>query len=179
MIVERGEMGMVHLYCGEGKGKTTAAAGLALRMAGTGGHVLFVQFYKNGNSSEVTALNCLDTVRTLNSGTAHRRFSNMDEKERRQAQQDYDQLLRDAIAASCEGIDLLVQDEVVSACNHKSVSEEMLLDFLRTRPAPLEVVLTGRDPSAKLLEQADYVTEIRKIRHPYDRGVRARRGIEF
>ena len=70
-------------------------------------------------------------------------------------------------------------DEVVSACNHGTVEEGRLLRFLQQKPAGLEVVLTGRDPSDRLMALADYVTQMQKVRHPFDRGVAARRGIEF
>ena len=173
------QIGLIHLYCGDGKGKTTAAAGQALRMAGAGGQVLFVQFFKTGASCEVQALRQMEGVRTLHSATPHHRFSKMDEQERSQAREDDRALLSDALTQAREGVDLLVLDEAVSACNRAIISEEMLLEFLRTKPEHLEVVLTGRDPSGALLSLADYVTEMRKIKHPYDRGVRARRGIEF
>ena len=78
-----------------------------------------------------------------------------------------------------DGAALLVLDEAVSACRHGIIPQEELLRFLDTRPEGLEVVLTGRDPAPELLELADYVTEMRKIRHPYDRGIRARKGVEF
>ncbi|MGN0967694.1 MAG: cob(I)yrinic acid a,c-diamide adenosyltransferase [Oscillospiraceae bacterium] len=177
--MEQEQIGLIHLYCGDGKGKTTAAAGLSLRAAGAGKRVLFVQFFKNGNSCEVKALNQMETVRTMHSAIPHHRFSKMDEQERVQARDDYRRLLDDALAAAREDVNLLVLDEVISACNHEIISEETLLEFLRTKPECLEVVLTGRDPSDALLSLADYVTEMRKIKHPYDRGVRARRGIEF
>ena len=173
------QTGLIHLYCGDGKGKTTAAAGLSLRAAGAGKHVLFVQFFKTGNSSEIRPLKQLNTVRTLHSEIPHHRFSKMDEAERVQARDDYRRLLQEALAEARGDVDLLVLDEAVSACNREIISEETLLDFLHTKPERLEVVLTGRNPSDALLSLADYVTEMRKIKHPYDRGVRARRGIEF
>lgn len=177
--MEQEQKGLIHLYCGDGKGKTTAAAGLSIRMAGAGRRVLFVQFFKNGNSSEVKSLKQLETVRTMHSEIPHHRFSRMDEQERVQAQDDYRKLLRDALETAGKDLDLLVLDEVISACNHKIVPEEELVDFLRTKPERLEVVLTGRNPSAALLAAADYVTEMRKVKHPYDQGVRARWGVEF
>ena len=77
------------------------------------------------------------------------------------------------------GYDLLVLDEAVSACTRGVIPESELLDFLKNRPAGLEVVITGRDPSDRLMEAADYITEMKKLRHPYDRGINARLGIEF
>ena len=73
----------------------------------------------------------------------------------------------------------MLLDEAVAACNHGLIEEATLIDFLRGRPKALEVVLTGRDPSQHLLDAADYVTEMRKCKHPFERGITARRGIEF
>ena len=81
-------------------------------------------------------------------------------------------------AAAAEA-DLLILDEIVSACNRGVVPETLVTDFLRNKPLGLEVVLTGRNPSPALTELADYITEMRKLRHPYDRGVAARKGVEY
>ena len=171
--------GLVHLYCGDGKGKTTAAAGLALRASGAGRRVIFTQFFKDGSSSEIAALSRLPGVEVRFCAAKHGFFRDMDEDGRRRAAEDYSKLLRDAAREAFDGADLLVLDEAVSACNHGMISEEEVLRLLRERPEGLEVVLTGRDPSPALLEAADYVTEMKKLRHPYDRGILARRGVEF
>lgn len=171
--------GLIHLYCGDGKGKTTAAAGLALRAAGAGRRVLFVQFFKNGDSSELGPLRALDNVAVAVSDRRHGFFRHMDAAERETAAADYSALFSDALRIAREGADLLVLDEAVSACNHGMISETELLRFLREKPEGLEVVLTGRAPSPALLSAADYVTEMKKIKHPYDRGIPARKGIEF
>ena len=171
--------GLVHIYCGDGKGKTTAAVGLAVRAAGARRRVLLAQFFKNGDSSELAVLRALENVRVLICETRHGFWAGMDEAGRARARRDYSSLLRSTLEAARRGVDLLILDEVISACNHGAVDEQLLLDFLRGKPAELEVVLTGRSPPAALLERADYVTEMKKLRHPYDRGVGARRGIEF
>ena len=171
--------GLIHLYCGDGKGKTTAAAGLALRAAGAGRRVLFVQFFKNGDSSELVPLRALANVAVSVSDRRHGFFKHMDTAEQEAAASDYSALLTDALRAAREGVELLVLDEAVSACNHGMISETQLLRFLREKPEGLEVVLTGRNPSPALLSAADYVTEMKKIKHPYDRGIPARKGIEF
>ena len=170
--------GLVHLYCGDGKGKITAATGLAVRAAGAGKKVVFTQFFKNGNSSEVKSLKQLKGITTLHCKTIPGRFKNMTPGQQAQAKADYSELLTEAIKTA-ENADLLVLDDAVSACNHGIIEEKVLLDFLIDRPEGLEVVLTGRNPSRQLLELADYVSEIRKIKHPFEKGIRARRGIEF
>lgn len=171
-------MGLIHIYCGDGKGKTTASVGLAVRMAGAGKRVVFTQFFKNGNSSEVKMLKQCEGVRTMHCKTVPGRFSQMDESAREQARADYGALL-ETVLDEAKTADLLVLDEVISACNNGTVFEERVAEFLRTKPEGLEVVLTGRNPSDKLLELADYVTEMKKIKHPYDKGIKARHGVEF
>lgn len=170
--------GLIHLYCGDGKGKTTAAVGLAVRASGAGKRVLFTQFFKDGSSSEVLRLRELPGVTTLHARTVKGFYHNMTPEQRGQAAQDYTALFRQVTQAAREA-DVLILDEIVSACNRGVVPEELVVDFLRSKPQPLEVVLTGRNPSAALMELADYITEMRKLRHPFDRGIAAREGIEF
>ena len=100
------------------------------------------------------------------------------EEQREQARKDYTALFRQVTAAAAEA-DLLILDEIVSACNRGVVPETLVTTFLRSKPTELEVVLTGRDPSPALMELADYITEMRKLRHPFDQGIPARKGIEF
>lgn len=170
--------GLIHLYCGDGKGKTTAALGLTLRAAGAGKQVVFTQFFKDGSSSEMEPLAALPGVRVFHADTVRGFYRNMTPSQREQAGKDYTALFRRVTQAAQEA-DLLILDEIVSACNRGVVPEKLVTDFLREKPAWLEVVLTGRNPSAALLELADYVTEMRKLRHPFDRGIGARKGIEF
>lgn len=171
--------GLIHIYCGEGKGKTSAALGLALRAAGAGMKVLFVQFLKDGSSSEISMLQRLG-IETACCPDIRKFVFQMTEAERLQAGEEYSRLLSAAVSRCREeGFGLLVLDEVLPACRLGLVPEEALMDFLRSKPSELEVVLTGREPSPALLELADYVTEMKKLRHPYDRGIQARKGIEF
>ena len=170
--------GLIHLYCGEGKGKTTAAMGLALRAAGAGKRVLVLQFFKDGSSSEVQALGRFDNVEIV----AHRRqfgfFWTLSDQEKREAAAYYSGILEEVMAKSGD-YDLLVLDEAMSACTNRVIDEGRLLALLADKPEGLEVVLTGRDPSQTMIDRADYVTEMKKIKHPFDRGVPARRGVEF
>lgn len=170
--------GLIHIYCGDGKGKTTAAVGLAVRAAGAGKKVVFTQFFKDGSSSEIKVLQDVENIRIMHCKTVRGFWRRMDDIQKARASEDYTRLLADVIAASVDA-DLLVLDEIVSACNHGTVAETAVIDFLDSKPENLEVVLTGRNPSEALLSLADYVTEMRKIKHPYDRGITARKGIEF
>ena len=170
--------GLIHIYCGDGKGKTTAAVGLAVRAAGAGMRVLFTQFFKDGSSSEVRILEKLENIQSIHCKTVPGRFKNMTEEQKAQARADYSQLL-ETVLTEAQTADLLVLDEAISACNNGTIREERIQQFLRTKQEGLEVVLTGRNPSAELLELADYVTEMKKRKHPFDKGIPARHGVEF
>ncbi len=170
--------GCVHIYCGDGKGKTTASVGLAVRAAGAGKAVLFTQFLKPGTSSEIGVLKAIPGVTVLCDQTPFGFYRNMTPAQRIQAASAYAKLLETALSQA-KDCGVLILDEVIPACRHGLVDGEVLLDFLTHRPAALEVVLTGRNPSPELLALADYVTEMRKCRHPFDRGIPARLGVEF
>ena len=168
---------MIHLYCGDGKGKTTAAVGLAVRAAGSGMRVLFVQFFKSGKSSEVTALEKLGVV-TAHPGVHYGRYKSLDEERKAEVRDSYGELLNDVIAHAAE-YDLIVLDEAVSTYGYAMINREQLMEFLRQEGSRREIVLTGRDPLPELTDAADYVTEMKKVKHPFDGGIAARQGIEY
>ena len=161
------EKARIHIYCGDGKGKTTCAFGLALRCAGTGAQVRIAQFLKSGDSGEVTAMQQFDNVELLRAKQGSKFTFQMNAAEKAQAARDHTQLLR-----------MLVLDEIMAACTTGMVDTDELVSLIQARPPELEVVLTGRNPPQALLDLADYITEMKKIRHPYDKGITARRGIE-
>lgn len=169
---------MIHLYYGDGKGKTTAAVGLAVRAAGSGMRVLFVQFFKDGSSSEVGALSSLPGVETRNQAAHFGRCRTMTDAQRAETYRQYDVMLRDVIDRAAE-YDLIVLDEAVSAYRYGMLPRDVTLAFLDAEGQKREIVLTGRDPAQELVELADYATEMRKEKHPFDRGVFARKGIEY
>lgn len=170
----------IHIYCGDGKGKSTAAMGLALRAAGSGKKVLVTQFLKDGSSSELKILRDLPNVWVLTCEEKFGFFWNMTEEQKAGAKKAYEGLFDEAVRVALrEEVFLLVMDEFVAAYNHGMVDRERALGFLKGRPEGLEVVLTGREPAAELVELADYVSEIQKRKHPFDKGVAARKGIEM
>ncbi len=171
--------GLIHIYCGDGKGKTTAAAGLSLRAAGAGKRVVFSQFLKDGCSSEIGVLKEIENIDICVCCKPHGFFINMSDTEREETKCDFSELLSIVLAKAKKGADLLILDEIISSCNLGIVSEKAVAEFLKNKPQELEVVLTGRDPSDELLSIADYVTEMKKIKHPFDNGTPARKGIEF
>ena len=171
--------GLVHLYCGDGKGKTTAAVGLAVRHSGRGGKVVFAQFLKDGTSGECRVLAKLGV--TILAANPVGKFSfRMTEEEKAETAAALGRTFDAATGfAVRERATLLVLDEICAAVNCGFLPEKTLTEFLESRPDSLEVVLTGRDPSENLQVHADYITEMKKRRHPFDEGVAAREGIEF
>lgn len=171
------EQGLMHIYCGDGKGKTTCAMGLALRCAGTGGKVRIAQFLKGGATGEVEALRHLPNVEVLRAKQGTKFTFQMNEEEREQSRHDH-KILLDRAFSHAQDLRMLVLDEIMAACSTGMIEEAHLLELIANRPKQLELVLTGRNPSPQLLALADYVTEMKKVRHPYDRGIAARIGIE-
>ncbi len=169
------DKGLVHLYCGNGKGKTTAAMGLALRALGQGMQVVVVQFLKNGTSGELEPLKKLGA--TVYSGKPGAKFTfQMNAEEKAQATQENNARLAEALQQPC---DLLILDEICAARNSGMVDEALAKQAVLERPQHREVVLTGRNPEAWMVEAADYITEMQPRRHPYEQGIPARKGIEF
>lgn len=170
--------GLIHIYCGDGKGKTTAAMGLAIRAAGSGRRVLILQFLKDGRSSEFASIAHVPNIEVI---PQTRRFGftwTLSEEEKAQARDYNTALLEDAFARAGD-FGLLVLDEALGACTSGMIDEARLLALLGEKPGELEVVLTGRGPSQALLDAAGYVTEMVKRKHPFDQGTPAREGIEF
>ncbi len=174
------ERGMIHLYCGDGKGKTTAAMGLAVRFAGCGYPVVVAQFQKTVPSGECGLIDGVPGVTLLRLDSDIKGFSwEFTEEERTRRTAEHAALFARAVAACPEGKCLLVLDEMVSALNTGLMDREPVLAFLREKPQEMEVVLTGRDPEPALCALADYITEMRMVKHPMQQGVMARRGVEF
>jgi adenosylcobyric acid synthase len=172
--------GLIHLYTGDGKGKTTAALGLALRAVGRGRHVVIAQFLKGRATGELQALAAFDTVTVLRLSRDYGFFTTMDEPTVATVRHEHTALLAEvARLLAANRCDVLILDEVVAAYRHNLIDQPGLLDLLDSKPATVEVVLTGRTAPPELLARADYVTEMRKLRHPFDQGIPARKGIEW
>lgn len=173
------EQGLIHIYCGNGKGKTTACLGLTIRCAGHGNKVLFVQFLKSRPTGELNSLELLPNIEVLRGKETKKFTFQMTAEEKQEVLREHEQLFaKIQTKLTGENVQLLVLDEIIGACNTGVFDENQLLDFLKTKPQRLEVVLSGRDPSPELLELADYVSEICKRKHPFDKGIPARSGIE-
>ena len=174
------KLGLIHLYTGEGKGKTTAALGLALRAAGQNVPVVILQFLKGRPTGDLASLERIPQITLLRGEEGLGFASAMTPEQRERCKSRHNEMLRLGLAAAREGrCGLLILDEVTGALNHRLLEEAPLRAYLQN-PAPgVELVLTGRNPPDWLLDRADYVTEMKKLRHPYDRGITAREGVEF
>jgi len=153
--------GYVQVYTGNGKGKTTAAFGLALRAAGAGLKVYIGQFLKKGEYSELNSINRFkDLIKVEQFGGKRYRFKKIKE-----------------IIFSRE-YDVVILDEINVALYYRLLSEEDLINLIKNKPSDVELVLTGRYASSQIIKIADLVTEMRKIKHYFSKGVTARKGIE-
>lgn len=183
---------MIEVYCGDGKGKTTAAIGLAVRAVGHGVPVIFAQFLKNDTSGEITILKNMPEITVMHPSVFYGFIENTSEEEMAEIKRNYGEFLDEMEHTLCEKVGnlskcrqtecadieaLVVLDEVLHACNFGLLDENLLFDFMGRHPHT-EFVLTGRNPSENILSSADYVSEIQKVKHPYDIGIYARKGVE-
>lgn len=172
--------GCVHIYCGDGKGKTSAAVGLAIRAAGRGRRVLIARFLKTDDSGEVPVLRQTDGIRVVPCERTFGFVFRMTKEEKEEAARYFQERFRKiSEMAVQEGYDVVIFDELMASCNYHMVEEADVLRFLQEKPEEMEVVMTGRDPSEALLAAADYVSEIRMVKHPFTEGIPAREGIEY
>lgn len=172
------EIGLVEIYTGDGKGKTTASVGLSLRMLGNGYKVAFIQFMKGMPSGEVEILAKIG-AKTMRTPSVQKFFYNMTDEEKTICIKENELCLNTAKECMNGEYDLVVMDEIMSAMMLKVVDEDKVVEMIKNRKKTCEVVLTGRDPSDKIKSIADYITEMKKVKHPYDNGVFARVGIEY
>ena len=168
--------GYVQVYTGDGKGKTTAALGLVLRAVGAGLKVYIAQFIKKGDYSEINALRRFSADVTLEQFGRGRftkgKASNEDIAAAREG------LVRIKEIVSSGGYDLVILDEANVAVTYGLVTEQELLDIIDLKPEHMELVITGRNASARIVDKADLVSEVKVIKHYFKKGVKARIGIE-
>lgn len=172
------EQGLIHIYHGDGKGKTTCAFGLALRCAGCGERVVILQLLKGGETGEVRAISQFPNV-TVVRGKSERKFTfQMNGHELAAVRRENNQNFANAVQLA-QDARMLVIDELMAAWNKDLIDRAAVQEFLEHKPEQLEVVMTGRNPPRELLCRADYITEMKKQKHPFDCGICARRGIEL
>lgn len=171
------QQGFVQIYTGNGKGKTTAALGLALRASGAGLSVLVLQFMKGMEYSELASLTLLRnvSVERLGSDSFCRVGDENFKMHREMAQKGY---LRALVAIQSSSFDVIILDEIITAMHFTLISEDDILKLIEIKSPHTELVLTGRGASQKLIDACDLATEMREIKHYYQKGVLARKGIE-
>ena len=173
---------MIQIYCGDGKGKTTAALGLAVRAAGREKRVLIARFLKTDDSGEVPVLSGIPGIQVMPCKKTFGLYFRMTDQQKKEAADYYSNQFEE-VKAQAEEFDLVILDEIMAACNYQLVSEDAVVQWLKQQKEQdvhdLEVVLTGRNPSLRIQELADYITEMKMIRHPYEKGISARIGIEY
>jgi len=172
--------GLIHVYTGDGKGKTTAAFGLAMRAAGHGKRVLILQFLKSRvkNAGEISIAR-KSGVKVIKFKDQTSPFFDPTVKI-----SDLKKTIKEALAISIEQIasnkfDLIIMEEFNNLLSNKYITVAALHDIMKNKPEELEIVFTGRGAPAELIEMADYVTEMRMVKHPANNGVFARKGIEY
>ena len=171
------EMGLIQVYTGDGKGKTGAAFGLALRAMGRGLRVCIVQFIKGGfDYGESYVARGLPLLEMAAYGRGQFITGRPTAEDFAEAKKAFDH----ARSAICSGnFDIVILDEVNIAMHLGLLSVEDLVEVLRRKPSQVEVVLTGRHAPKRITDMADLVTEMREVKHPYARGIHARKGIEY
>ncbi len=168
--------GLVHIYTGDGKGKTTAAMGLACRAVGAGLKVLVVQFLKGRDTGELSSLKKLGIPVLRTEVTKF--ISYMTDAERADCKKQQEACFVEA-KKQLAAYDLVVFDEIIGAVAAQMLSLEEVLACVQNKPAGTELVLTGRNAPKELVDLADYVSEIKGVKHPFAKGIKARKGIEF
>ena len=158
--------GLIHILTGNGKGKTTSATGMAVRALGNGLKVTFVQFLKG-----TPTLEKLENVEIIRCNRA----TSFDYDNIPLLKETHNEMLLSAIETQP---DMLILDEVIGAVNYGYLDKDILLDYLKNHNNT-EVVMTGRNAPDYLIDLADYVSEINPVKHPYKRGIKARKGIEY
>ncbi|MBN2272903.1 MAG: cob(I)yrinic acid a,c-diamide adenosyltransferase [Bacteroidales bacterium] len=169
--------GYIHLYTGNGKGKTTAAFGLALRAVGAGKRVFFAQFVKGKPYSEIEAVNSFlpaITIKQYGLGCfIYNKPTHNDIEAARNGLKEISRIIEEG------DFDMVILDEACIAVFYNLFTEDELMQLLNKKPESMEIIITGRYASSGLYEKADLVTEMKEVKHYYKQGVEARKGIEF
>ncbi len=171
------QKGLVMVYTGDGKGKTTAALGLAFRAAGHGFRILTVHFMKGRNYGEAMAAAQLPHFDVIKAG--REKFVDPDNPDPEDLRLAAEGLARAQKAAADGEYDLIVLDEINVAVNFNLVSLREVLGLLDSRAPGVDLVLTGRNAPPEILARADMVSEVRDIKHHFASGIKARKGIEY
>ncbi|MEA3414326.1 MAG: cob(I)yrinic acid a,c-diamide adenosyltransferase [Nanoarchaeota archaeon] len=172
----KNQLGLIHIYTGDGKGKTSMGMGLTLRALGRGLKVKIIQLFKRDTGEQYFFENSGLNYQQFK--PSHPYFKNYQQSELENIKKEFLEFWEKNIK-ELEEIDLLLIDEVGPGIKSKIISEELIINLIKNKPENMELVLTGRDFPDSIIEEADYVSEVKKIKHPFDKGILARKGIEF
>ncbi|WP_455529910.1 cob(I)yrinic acid a,c-diamide adenosyltransferase [Ruminococcus sp.] len=171
---------MLHIYCGNGKGKTTAAIGLTIRANGSGMKTAFFQFLKNGSSSEIGILEKLENNTVICCTKCTKFTFQMNDQEKQAISKVHtDMLMKACSLIENEGTQLIILDEFLDAYNKKLIDTVLADSFIKDCSDKAEIVITGREPPEHFMKAADYITEMKAVKHPFNNGISARKGIEY
>lgn len=178
MMVNEVKKGLVHIYTGAGKGKTTAALGLAIRACGQGWRVLIIQFMKcNSDCGEIKVINQISNIDLIQTGLPT--FVQKGNPSARDISIAREGLVKAQQAVESGKYDLIILDEINIALHFDLIQLKDVIQLIEKKEEHVELVLTGRHAHPELVKLSDYVSEILDINHPYQQGVKMRRGIEY
>jgi len=174
------DLGLIHVYYGYGKGKTSSAIGLAIRASGHNKKVLFTSFLKDFSSGEFEVIkNNIQNITLFDCAPVENFFNQMSEKEKEDTKKfQHLAFIKTIEKAITENFDVLILDELIDAIDLECITLDEVLGFLSSKPKTLEVIITGHSENVQLIELADYVTEFTSKKHPFSKGISARDGIE-
>lgn len=171
---------MIQVYHGDGKGKTTASIGLAIRAMGAGRKVVFAQFLKGGETGELHIFEVLENIKVIRNKKDLGFVSAMSQEEKKEVTQMHNENMKEAISLIKSGwADVIILDELTYPYTLGLIDREMVKDFVEGCKEDVELIITGRNPDPLFLEKADYITNMQCQRHPYEKNIKARRGIEY
>lgn len=175
------DIGLIQVYCGEGKGKTTAAIGQGIRSVGRGLKVIMIQFLKGGHTGELKTLSNLEPeFKVFRFEKSRGFFNELTLTEKNELKMEISNAMKFAKKVlDTKECDLLILDEVLGVVENQLLTEEELETFIMSKPQGMELILTGRKLPEMIKEQVDYISEIQPIKHPYEKGIGAREGIEY
>ena len=176
MTVDKSKLGLVHIYTGEGKGKTSAGMGLVVRALGRGLKVKIIQLFKRDTGEQFFFEN--SGVKYIQFKPLHPYFKNYEESQFDDMKKSFLEFWNEA-TRDLDEYDVVLIDEVGPGLNWKVISEELIFELIENKPKNTELILTGRDFPPSVIERADYTSEISKVKHPYDKGILAREGVEY
>ncbi|ABY93459.1 cob(I)yrinic acid a,c-diamide adenosyltransferase [Thermoanaerobacter brockii subsp. lactiethylicus] len=174
------ERGLIQVYTGDGKGKTTASIGLGIRAVGRGFKVYMVQFLKGTDTGELHTLKNIENFKVFRFQSTEKFFWSLNEEEKKILAEDMKKAYEFVVdVLQNKKCDILILDEIMAAIHSKMYTVEDVLKLIDMKPPEMELVLTGRSAPQEIIERADLVTEMKAIKHPFEKGIPARYGIEY